>query len=141
MAHGQPGCGKSRLIGWIREAFEEVLGWQHGVQFVCLAFQNTMAAQIAGETIHHWSGIPVVEADGGAAARDPHKLSTKCQLLRWILIDEISMVSAQLFGQLEVAVSKVVRRKSPHRLDTDGHVRPFGGSTCYFSATRGSSNL
>ena len=127
MAHGQPGCGKSRLIGWIREAFEEVLGWQHGVQFVCLAFQNTMAAQIAGETIHHWSGIPVVEADGGAAARDPHKLSTKCQLLRWILIDEISMVSAQLFGQLEVAVSKVVRRKSPHRLDKDGNVRPFGG--------------
>ena len=64
MAHGQPGCGKSRLIAWIREAFEEVLGWQHGVQFVCLAFQNTMAAQIAGETIHHWSGIPVAEADG-----------------------------------------------------------------------------
>ena len=127
MAHGQPGCGKSRLIGWIREVFEEVLGWQHGVHFVCLAFQNTMAAQIAGETIHHWSGIPVVEADGGAAARDPHKLSTKCQLLRWILIDEISMVSAQLFGQLEVAVSKVVRRRSPHRLDADGHVRPFGG--------------
>ena len=29
-----------------------------------------MAAQIAGETTHHWSGIPVVEADGGAAARD-----------------------------------------------------------------------
>jgi len=127
MVHGQPGCGKSRLIGWIREAFEEVLGWQHGVQFVCLAFQNTMAAQIAGETIHHWSGIPVVEADGGAAARDPHKLSTKCQLLRWILIDEISMVSAQLFGQLEMAVSKVVRRKSEHMLDADGHVRPFGG--------------
>ena len=44
-----------------------------------------------------------------------------------ILIDEISMVSAQLFGQLEVAVSKVVRRKSPCRLDIDGNVRPFGG--------------
>ena len=49
MAHGQPGCGKSRLIAWIREAFEEVLGWQHGVQFVCLAFQNTMVgARAAG---------------------------------------------------------------------------------------------
>ena len=35
MAHGHPGCGKSRLIAWIREVFEEVLGWQHGLQFVC----------------------------------------------------------------------------------------------------------
>ena len=76
LAHGLPGCGKSRLIAWIREAFEEVLGLKHGVQFACLAFHNTMATQIAGETIHHWSGIPVIEADGGAAARDPHKLST-----------------------------------------------------------------
>lgn len=127
LAHGQPGCGKSRLIAWIREVFEDVLMWKHGVHFVCLAFQNTMAAQIAGETIHHWSGIPVAEVHGGVAARDPHKLSTKCQLLRWIIIDEISMVSAQLFGQLEMAVNKVVRRNSSHRLDEDGHPRPFGG--------------
>ena len=127
LAHGQPGCGKSRLIAWIRELFEDVLKWKHGVHFVCLAFQNTMAAQIAGETIHHWSGIPVAEAYGGAASRDPHKLSTKCQLLRWIIIDEISMVSAQLFGQLEVAVNNVVRRNSPFRLDRDGQPRPFGG--------------
>ena len=127
MVHGEPGCGKSRLISWIREAFEAVLGWQHGIHFVCLAFQNTMAAQIGGETIHHWSGIPVAESDGAAAARDPQKLSTKCQSLRWIIIDEISMVSAQLLGQLEVAVARVVRRKNPHRLDTSGHPRPFGG--------------
>ena len=108
IVHGQARCGQSRVIAWIREAFETVLGWEHGVQFVCLAFQKRMAAQIAGETIHHWSGIPVLHSDGGTAAVDPHKLSTKCQSLRWILIDEISMVSAQLFGQLEVAVTKVV---------------------------------
>ena len=127
MAHGHPGCGKSRLIAWIRELFEKVLGWQHGLQFVCLAFQNTMAAQIAGETIHHWCGISVVEGEGGSVVRDPNKLSTKCQLLRWLLIDEISMVSAYLFGQLEMAVLKVVRRKIPYRLATDGTTRPFGG--------------
>ena len=85
-----------------------MLGWQHGVQFVCLAFQNTMAAQIAGETIHHWSGIPVVEADGGAAARDPHKLSTNCQLLRWILIDEISMVSAKLLAEVDMRMRAII---------------------------------
>ena len=30
--------GKSKVIAWIRELFEHVLGWQHGVQFVCLAY-------------------------------------------------------------------------------------------------------
>ena len=52
-AHGQPSCGTSRVIFWRRDAFENVLDWQHGVQFVCLAFQNTMAAQIAGEPYRH----------------------------------------------------------------------------------------
>ena len=127
MAHGQPGCGKSRLIAWIREAFEEVLGWQHGVQFVCLAFQNTMAAQIAGETIHHWSGIPVSEIDGNAGPRDPNKLAAKCQLVRWILIDEISMISAQLFGQLHFAVQKAIPLRSPFLRKEDRKIRPFGG--------------
>ena len=127
LAHGHPGCGKSRLIAWMRELFETVLGWKHGVQFVCLAFQNTMAAQIAGETIHHWCGMSVGEGAGGSVVRDTDKLSAKCQLLRWLLIDEISMVSAHLFGQLEMAVLGVVRRKSPYRLDTGGKARPFGG--------------
>ena len=69
----------------------------------------------------------MVEIDGGGSSRDPHKLSTKCQLLRWILIDEISMVSASLFFQLELSVSKVVRRKNPYRLDVNEKKRPFGG--------------
>ena len=47
---------------------EEGLGWEHGVQFVCLAFQNAMAAQINGHTVHHWSGIPARNDDGNATA-------------------------------------------------------------------------
>ena len=53
MIHGVPGSGKSELIAWLREAFEDVLGWTHGVQFVCVAFQNAMAAHIQGFTVHH----------------------------------------------------------------------------------------
>lgn len=44
LIHGVPGARKSRLIRLLREVFEKVLGWQHGVQFVCIAFQNVMAA-------------------------------------------------------------------------------------------------
>ena len=76
LIHGIPGAGKSRLIGWLCEVFE-ILGWTHGVQFVCLAYQNTMAALINGATIHHWSGIPVGDAEGTAGTRDNHRLSTR----------------------------------------------------------------
>ena len=52
-------------------------GWTHGVQFVRLAFQNSMACQIDDCTLHHWSGIPVGETDGTALTKDAHKLATK----------------------------------------------------------------
>ena len=40
LVHGFPGTGKSATIAWMRELMEEGLGWEHGVQFVCLAFQK-----------------------------------------------------------------------------------------------------
>jgi len=46
LIHGFPGTGKSAMIAWMRQVMEEGLGWEHGVQFVCLAFQNAMAAQM-----------------------------------------------------------------------------------------------
>ena len=44
---------------------EEGLGWEHKVQFVCLAFQNAMVTQINGQQ------------------------SMKCRALRVIIIDEV----------------------------------------------------
>ena len=70
-------------------------GWTHGVQFVCLAFQNSMASQIGGCTLHHWSGNPVSETDGTALTKDAHKLATKRQSVRWALIDEVSFRAAR----------------------------------------------
>ena len=58
MIQGLPGAGKSELIKWTRSFFEECMGWQHGVQFVCVASQNTMAALIGGFTNHSFGNIP-----------------------------------------------------------------------------------
>ena len=88
VVHGFPGTGKSAVIGWMRQLMEGGLGWEHGVQFVCLAFQNSMAAQINGHTVHHWSGIPARNDDGNAMG-DRHKQSLKCGALRVIIIDEV----------------------------------------------------
>ena len=132
LVHGIPGAGKSKVISWLRELFEQVIGWSHGVQFVCLAFQNSMAAHIDGQTIHHWSGIPAHEADGAAGTRDKHKLSIKCQCLRFILIDEISMVSAELLAALENVVRQVVRLRSTYKKRPNGAERVFGGVNVLF---------
>ena len=92
------------MIAWMRELMEEGLGWEHGVQFVCLAFQNAMAAHINGFTVHHWSGIPARNEEGSGTG-DRHKLSMKCQALRVIIIDEVSMLWAELLGTLDKARS------------------------------------
>ncbi len=62
----------------------------HGVQFLCLAFQNAMAAHINGCTIHHWSGIPARAVDGNTTG-DRHQQSIKRQALRVMILDELSM--------------------------------------------------
>ena len=64
LIHGIPGAGKSRVIAWICELFTDVLGWTSGNQFICLAVQNTMAANIGGSTIHHWGNIPFRDEKG-----------------------------------------------------------------------------
>ena len=61
MIQGLPGSGKSELIKWIRRAFTEVYGYEHGVHFVCIASQNTMAALVNGFTNHSWGGVPVTQ--------------------------------------------------------------------------------
>ena len=131
LLHGLPGTGKSQVIKWLRECFETI-GWTHGVQFVCLAFQNAMAAHIDGFTIHHWSGIPPSHEDGTAGTKNKHQLAIRCQCLRFILIDEISMVSAELLAALESVVRDVVRLRGTYKVRSDGGHRLFGGVNVLF---------
>ena len=129
LVHGLPGTGKTRVIEWMRDLFQEALGWEHGVQFVMLAFQNSMAANINGLTIHNWASIPVHAEAGRSGTTNATNMSTKCQSLRFVVIDEISMVSAQLLAQLEIIVTKAIRKtRSTYKVrDTDKSIRAFGG--------------
>ena len=126
LIHGFPGTGKSRLIMWMRQLLEKGLGWEHGVHYVCLAFQNAMAASINGYTVHHWSGIPT-RSDDGKSTGDRHKQSIKCQALRVIIIDEISMLSAELLGALMHVVTGAVRARDSYKKRKNGDTRCFGG--------------
>ena len=75
------------LIAWMRRLMEEGLGWEHGVQFVCLAFQNMMAANIDGQTIHNWSGIPAQDNSDERRSKpadidEPISTASRCACLR-----------------------------------------------------------
>ena len=132
LVHGYPGTGKTDVINWSRRMFEEALGWTHGVQFVCLSFLNAMAANINGFTIHNWAGIPVGEEEGTAGTKDTTKMSTKCQNLRFVILDEISMVSAELLAVLEAILRRVIRVRSGYKKRGDQSIRAFGGVNMLF---------
>ena len=99
---------------------EDGLGWEHSVKFVCLAFQNALAAQINGFTVHRWAGIPAINVDNSACG-DRHKQSLKCAALRVIIIDEARDVYPSCYtlgtNQLVWKSLRQVRLECP----TDSH--------------------
>ena len=111
----------------MRVLMEQGLGWEHGVQFICLAFQNAMAVAINGYTIHNWSGIPIRSEDGNSCG-DKHKQTMKSQALRVIIIDEVSMISAELLGALEYVVKGAVRAQGTYKNDAMANLAYLGES-------------
>ena len=126
LVHGFPGTGKSAVIAWMRQLMEDGLGWEHGVQFVCLPFQNAMAAQIKGYTVHHWSGMPA-RGDDSSGTGDRRKQSMRCQALRVIIIDEVSMMSAGLLGKLDMVVTNAARVRNTYEKRPADSTRALGG--------------
>ena len=133
MVHGLPGAGKSRVIHWMKEFFTDVLGWEHGVHFVVLASQNTMAALVGGRTLHSWGNIPINKEMAAArkakvwAKLDANPMYEKAVYMRWILIDEGSTASAEVLGALDSTLQQAVRATGTYARRGDGSKRPFGG--------------
>ena len=126
--HGGPGTGKSHVIKLIKELFTR-LGWNSGVEYQIVALQAVMAEQLGGDTIHHACGIPVFDRGNGVG--DYHQRNTEVakRVLqwRWLIIDEISMVSAKLLADLDLKLRQVVRDLGTRKINQHGHDRPFGG--------------
>eukprot|EP00973_Karenia_brevis_P065003 9026486-Karenia_brevis.AAC.1 len=70
-----------------------------------------MAANIGGLTIHHWAEIPICDnpEQGRAGVRDIGKVFLRCQNLRWVLLDEPSMVAGELLAELERRATQAAR--------------------------------
>ena len=114
------------------------LKWEHGVQFQCLATQNTMAALIGRTTAHHWAHMPVILEDARDKAHskntdgDVDALFEDCLGMRWLLLDEVSTFSVTLLGLLDWYLRRACARH-PHTKDSDNKRRAFGGLNIIFS--------
>ena len=131
LIHASPGTNKSQIINWLRQLFG-VLVWRHGVHYVCLPIQHSMAANIDGHTIHHWSGIPVSVQEGAIGTKYAMTLSIKCQCMPFWLVDEIGMASAELLDTLQHVVQQMVKIETLCKKRPDGNTRLFGGITVLF---------
>ena len=128
--HGGPGTGKSHVLNRLRkELFEDILGWKQGEEFQVVTLQAVMANDLKGDTIHHafglnWQGL----GDERISGHKLLELSAKALRWRWLIIDEISMVSAELLARLELRCRELVRDLAQGKYAKDAaYARPFGG--------------
>ena len=73
-----------------------------GVQLQVAALQAVVAQLIGGDTIHHACWVPASDSGTGAmqAGISQQAVAKRVLQLRWLIIDEISMVSGRLLAQL-----------------------------------------
>ena len=128
--HGGPGTGKSYVLNIARrDLFEECLGWTSGKEFQVVAFQAVNAEPLDGETMHQALGLAWHGNDHNVDAQRILDLAQQAVQWRWLLIDEISMVSAEMLARLEARCRQLVLDVSATKYGKQNPncVAPFGG--------------
>ena len=92
---GEGGVGKSKVIQTVSKNFDS-----RGVEDWCVkgAYTGIAASLIDGKTLHVLAGIPV--RGGRQSARTLKKLREYWRSKRYLIIDEISMLSRSFFAKL-----------------------------------------
>lgn len=148
LVHGGPGTGKTHLIKLIRELFTEELGWTSTVQYKIAAFQNSNADLIEGQTLHVACGLKSPWTQKPQKGNRDILIKTReLPQLRWLIIDEISMVSSEMLAEIHHNLSKQMSDVcKTSKYGNDKFVRMFGGVNvlllgdfCQMGATHGHS--
>ena len=109
---GKAGTGKSTFLAWLRDTAEKPLA--------VLAPTGVAALNVQGQTIHSFfrfmPGITVEEA-GKRAAKIKNDAFYKH--IKAIVIDEISMVRADLLDCIDVFLRTVLKKKTAFRRRAD----------------------
>ncbi len=108
---GEPGSGKTHTLNdyvtYLRE---------HGIDVAITASTGIAATHIGGMTIHAWSGIGIKDS---LSPYDIEQIATRERVAKRIarakvlVIDEVSMLDARVFGMVDQVVRAVRKRDEP----------------------------
>ena len=112
-----------------------------------LAPMNSMAANIEGQTVHSWGEVGFKTREGVYVKpsnshddKNVPSMTMKCEQLRFLIIDEIEGVGAEVLNSLESRVASHTSndqyKRSPKRKLAEVF-RPFGGVNVLFFVTSG----
>lgn len=108
---GEPGSGKTyiinRYVRWLRE---------HGITAAVTASTGIAATHIGGMTIHSWCGIGVrtsLSAHDLSALAGHERVARRIRNAHVLILDEVSMLSAQTLSMAETACRTVRRTNTP----------------------------
>ena len=130
LLHGPPGAGKSHALPLLRELFEDLLGYKQGIDYEIMALQAVNAVDIRGETIHKAFGMN--ERERRTSTEKAKAAAQRIGYWRWVIVDEISMVSAKLLAKLEQQQREYTPSQSAFKRDAAGKVRHWGGANMIF---------
>ena len=108
---GEPGAGKTHTINeYVRYARA------HGIQVAVTASTGIAATHIGGMTVHSWSGIGIKtvleKRDLNLLAKNKH-ISTRVKQAHILVIEEISMLSAQTLSLVDSVVRSIKQNPLP----------------------------
>ena len=88
------------MINWIISMFTDAMQWEHGVEFICAAFQNRVAHAMCGDTLHTSGGITIGHQKHSQKLQhnDVELLHIRNQNLRCVIVDECFMIPGDLLG-------------------------------------------
>ena len=116
--------------------------WNIGVEFQAVAFQAVMADLLGGDTIHHALNISLFgkktsnRREGGSESQALVTMKALLQL-RWLIIDEISMVSARLLADIDSKLRSYARFVDRFARNSKNVLRPFAGVNVLLSGDLG----
>ena len=126
LLHGPPGTGKSHAVKLLRELFD-LVGYKKGIDYEFIAFQATNAADLDGKTIHQAIGLNLCPRSFEKPVSP--EVAKRIANWRWVFIDEISLVPANLLAMLDQRLRQVKPRADAWKYIAadSSEERPFGG--------------
>ena len=103
--------------------------WQHGREFMCVAFQNKVAHAMDGYTLHSAGEVRVGQQNYEALleCRDIDSLYTRIEANRWLIFDESFMNPDDLLGSFAHNIQQAAPQQNRYYQRENKELRIFGG--------------